>query len=159
MQPATLLKHLGLNLDPQLTWKPQLKEIQAKTSTRVGALASLGASTWGTELVHLRRVYRACVLPQFLYCCSTWFPIGAARGLKTLEREALTVLESVQYRAGRLITGAFRCRSKPAIDIEAFLPPVKYSLMQAIGDSLLRIQSTPLFDRILDIRNSGSTQR
>ena len=69
------------------------------------------------------------------------------------------MLESVQYRACKLITGAFRCTSKPALDVEAYLPPVKYSLMQAIGDSLLRIRSTALFNRILDIRNGHNRRQ
>ena len=66
-------KYLGLQIDHRLNWTDQVKRVQQKASKKLTALSSLASSTWGANLVTLRQVYQAMILPQVLYGCSAWY--------------------------------------------------------------------------------------
>jgi len=86
----------------------------------------------------MRRLYIGAVLPRTLYCTSAWYiPPGEPGHC----RRTIQVLENIQCRAARLIMGAFRVTSKPALDIELFLLPAEQWLTRAAGEALLCIAS------------------
>ena len=118
--PITLsgtCKLLGVGLYSKLSWRPHANQIEARAANNLGALVSLSGSMWGTGYRGLRQIYRATVLPQIPYGCSAWYmPIPDDVGYRKVIIERFS---SIQARAARLITGAFRATSKTALDIEA----------------------------------------
>jgi hypothetical protein len=101
----------------------------------------------------MRQIYNTIVAPQLLYGSSVWFAPTADRKkhmVTNVER-----LASIQYRAARIITGAFRATSKPALDIEAFLTPMRLRLEREAIYGYMRITSSPLYSTLKDIRDKA----
>ena len=145
-------RFLGIILDSGLKWKAHLRHIQVRASGRIGALASLAGSTWGASLKSSRAIYQAMILPQVTYCCSVWYTPEGEAGHQPMMLRALT---SIQSRAARLIEGAFRMTSIPAMDVETFLLPMRYTLEKHITASYLRLASSPLMREISRIQNGA----
>lgn len=83
VSPKSTAKLLGIILDSQLAWKPQVEHVRNKSMKSVGALSKLGALTWGGSLLKLRQIYLAVIVPQLTYACR--FGIFS-REIKGIER-------------------------------------------------------------------------
>jgi ribonuclease HI len=151
LHPSSCCRFLGIILDSKLNWNQYIQHIQARATRSLTALASLSGSTWGIGFIGMRQIYSAVILPQMLYGCSTWFTstLGDAKHNTTKVRK----LATIQARAARNITEAFKATSTPALDIEAFLP-MKLQLTKAAVGAFLRIASSPLYQRIQEIRDT-----
>jgi ribonuclease HI len=156
IQPQEHCRLLGLIVDSKLSWNQHVKHIQAKATKSLGALASLAGSTWGTGYQGLRQIYNAVVVPQLLYGCSAWFAPTADR--KKYMVTNVEKLASIQHRAARIITGAFRATSKPALDVEAFSTPMRLRLEREAIHAYMRIVSSPLHATLEDIRGRAYTK-
>ena len=64
----------------------------------------------------------------------------------------LKSLQSIQGRALKVVTGAFKATSLPALDIEAFVLPIRQKLDKLSCESLLRIASSQLYETIVTQR-------
>lgn len=73
--------------------------------------------------IEVRAIYRAVVIAQMAYGCSIWFTSRKAKGVRT---RMLREIETLQGKAARVITGAFRRTSLEALNIEAYLLPIKH---------------------------------
>ena len=73
VSPKSTAKLLGIILDSQLTWKPQVENVKNKSMKSVGVLSRLGASTWGGSLLKLCQIYLAVIVPQLTYACLVWY--------------------------------------------------------------------------------------
>lgn len=57
--------YLGIIFDVKLKWNAQLALIKTKVQKSIGALASLGGSTWGASLQVIRKIlHRSCHFPD-----------------------------------------------------------------------------------------------
>jgi hypothetical protein len=56
-------------------------------------------------------------------------------------------------RAARTITGAFRATSKPALDIEAYLAPMRLQLEKAVLRAYMRLAASPLHSALQNVRH------
>lgn len=65
--PMPSVVYLGIIFDVKLKWNAQLALIKAKVQKSIGALASLGGSTWGASLQVIRKIYIAVVISQMTY--------------------------------------------------------------------------------------------
>jgi hypothetical protein len=110
-------------MDVKLHWKEHTEEIRRKVIKIINALSSLGGSNWGASLLDLRRIYEGTVLPQIMYACLIWSNTSMKGKLYT--RRMLNTLQSLQARAARVISGAYRATLRAALDIETFLLPIK----------------------------------
>ena len=98
----------------------------------------------------------AVIVPQLTYACSVWYlPPGEKRYRKSL----LATIESVQTKAIRIITGACRATSSPALDVEAGIVPIKLRLEMLIGESLLRLATSTRYSHITQIRSKRKVRK
>lgn len=113
--PTPSVLYLGIMFDTKLKWNAHISLVKSKVQKSIGALASLGGSTWGASLQVLRKIYIAVVVSQMTYGLSTWYtPCGEPRHNKS----QLAILETLQYKAQKVISGAFSATSKSALNIE-----------------------------------------
>ena len=135
MKPVTKCCILGLILDNKLSWDGHIEHIEAKTTKSLGALSSLAGLTWGTSYKGLQQIYQGMILPQITYGASAWYapvnPNGNYRD-KTVQK-----LKAIQRRAAKIITGAFKTVSGPALDVEAFLLPLRQHLNKITAETYL----------------------
>ena len=118
-------RFLGVRMDCRLNWKEQVNQVKMKASRSIVAMGKLAGSTWGGNLLTIRQIYEAVVIPQLTYCCSVWY---SPPGTKNHRKWKLKTLQTVQARALRVVTGSFRATSLPALDIEAYVLPIRQRL-------------------------------
>ena len=140
---------LGVEIDNSLRWKQHVERIKMKATTSISALSCLAGSVWGGRLKTIRALYQAIVIPQITYCCSVWY---SPPGLPGHKKYILKALQTIQGRANRVVTGAFKATSLPALDIETFLLPISFRLEKLASESLLRIASSQLYETIIKKR-------
>lgn len=66
-------KYLELIFDSKLIQKPYIKSIKNRVIKSVGALAKILGSVQGESYVAVRKIYKATVLLQIIYCCSVQY--------------------------------------------------------------------------------------
>jgi ribonuclease HI len=126
-------------MDSALRWKPHVDEVRRKATKTITALSSLGSSTWGLTLGDARKIYRGVVVPQIMYACSAWSNTNWRTRSRPYTDKTLAQLQSIQARAARVVSGAYRATSAPALDIETYLLPLEHQIWQHNADSLGRI--------------------
>jgi hypothetical protein len=104
-----------------LNWKRHIQEIKVKVTKSIVALTTLAGSTWGMSLKDMRRIFQAVVVPQIMYGCSAW-SIARDAGLGYTQK-TMDILDGLQTRAARVIAGASKATSGPALNNELFLLP------------------------------------
>ena len=108
----------------------------------VGALARLAGSTWGASYSSLRKIYRAVVVPQMTYACSTW------AYQKNPKRSTWQKFRTIQGKAARIITGAYRATSLQVCDIEAHLQRIGNTIQQTALLAALKVYSSPVYTEL-----------
>lgn len=146
---------LGVEIDNQLKWKPHLEQIKMRASKST-ALSCLAGSTWGGKLKTIRLLYQSIVIPQLTYCCSVWYPPPNEPGHR---KYVLKSLQSIQGRALKVVTGAFKATSLPALDIEAFVLPIQQKLDKLSCESLLQIASCQRYKTVVTQRPRTSKNK
>ncbi|KAG7403339.1 hypothetical protein Forpe1208_v016515 [Fusarium oxysporum f. sp. rapae] len=126
-------------MDSTLTWKQHIDEVQRKVTKTVNALGSLGGSTWGVTMREMRKIYKGVAVPQMVYACSAWSNANWRTRDKPYTERTLSKLQSLQARASRVISGAFKATSIPALDIETYLLPVELQIFKHNVNALGRI--------------------
>ncbi|KAF6525599.1 hypothetical protein HZS61_011394 [Fusarium oxysporum f. sp. conglutinans] len=139
IEPKKTCKYLGLIMDSTLTWKQHIDEVQRKVTKTVNALGSLGGSTWGVTMREMRKIYKGVAVPQMMYACSAWSNANWRTTDKPYTERTLSKLQSLQARASRVISGAFKATSIPALDIETYLLPVELQIFKHNVNALGRI--------------------
>uniref|UniRef100_A0A8H7K1V6 Reverse transcriptase domain-containing protein n=1 Tax=Bionectria ochroleuca TaxID=29856 RepID=A0A8H7K1V6_BIOOC len=139
VQAKPTCKYLGFTMDTGLRWKQHIDEIQRKATKTISALSSLGSSTWGLKFKDLRKTYRSVVIPQIMYACSAWSNTNWGTRGAPYTKHTLATLESLQARAARMISGAFRATSSPALDVETHLLPMEHQIWKHNLEALIRL--------------------
>jgi ribonuclease HI len=139
IEPKKTCKYLGLIMDSTLTWKQHIDEIQRKVTKTVNALSSLGGSTWGVTMREMRKIYKGVAVPQMMYACSAWSNANWRTRDKPYTERTLSKLQSLQARASRVISGAYKAASIPTFDVETYLLPVEQQIFKHNVDILRRV--------------------
>ena len=132
-------KYLGLTIDSALRWKPHVDEVKRKATKTISALSSLGISTWGLTLGDARTIYRGVVVLQIMYACSAWSNANWRTRGRPYTDKTLAQIQSIQTRAARAVSSAYRATSAPALDIETYLLPLEHQIWKHNADCLGRI--------------------
>jgi hypothetical protein len=133
--------YLGIVLDQQLRWWQHIQYIKGKAASTLQALRLLTGSTWGSGLVALQQAYTVVVVPQILYGCSIWYHPRGTRGHTDRTRKAL---DRIQLKAARIISGAYRATSAPALNVEVSLLPIYLQLEKRALQTAINIQAQSL---------------
>lgn len=137
IKPSHTCKYLGLTMDTQLRWRQHVDEIERKVSKTIAALSCLGNSAWGVRTKEMRTIYRGVAVPQMMYACSAWS--NADWASKGYTNKTLRKLQSLQGRGARVMSGAYRATSLPALDVEMHLLPVEQQIWKHNVEALGRI--------------------
>jgi ribonuclease HI len=140
IHPSESSKYLGVTLDTALNWKQHIQNLKIKISKSISALASLAGSTWGAGVTELRKIYQAVVIPQIMYGCSVW-SIARDHG-EGYTKQTIDSLKTLQAKAARIIGGAYKATSGPALDVELHLLPVKHQIWKTSVGTVSRILSS-----------------
>ncbi|RKL20549.1 hypothetical protein BFJ72_g15022 [Fusarium proliferatum] len=152
IEPKKTCKYLGLIMDTTLTWKQHIDEVQRKVTKTVNALSMLGGSTWGATMRELRKIYKGVAVPQMMYACSAWSNANWRTRDKPYTEKTLSKLQSLQARAARVISGAYKATSMPALDVEAYLLPIEQQIYKHNVDTLGRVGPAEQETMISDAR-------
>jgi ribonuclease HI len=87
----------------------------------------------------MRTIYRGVVVPQIMYACSAWSNTNWRTRSRPYTDKTLAQLQSIQARTARVVSGAYRATSGPALDIETYLLPLEHQIWKHNADSLGRI--------------------
>ena len=117
--PAKTVKWLGVTFDTKLTFLSHLKNVSTQATNAVNSLSMLGNSIRGLHQVYRCHLIQGAILPMMLYASTAWW-----NGQKT----QTNIIEKVQNKGLRYITGAFRTTPTYAMQIEAAIPPIALTL-------------------------------
>ncbi|KAJ7244145.1 hypothetical protein B0H12DRAFT_1022643, partial [Mycena haematopus] len=65
--PSPTVKWLGVYLDRRLSFRHHVKTLSARAANTVNGLTMLSNTVRGMSQVHLRHLYKACVMPVMTY--------------------------------------------------------------------------------------------
>ena len=99
-------KHLGLILTSSLDWGPQINEVSFKANQKLSVLRSVNLLSRQT----LDLLYKITVRSVIDYALPVYY--------KSLKMTDIARLENIQYRAGKIVTGAFHLTNKQ--DLKTF---------------------------------------
>jgi hypothetical protein len=72
VEPTQSTKYLGIILDQNLKWGPQLAHVQGKGSNWAMQIHRLTRLTWGLTLKDTRKLYVSVALPRIMYRVDMW---------------------------------------------------------------------------------------
>lgn len=111
---------LGVVLDRRLTFTPQVDQVVARATKKMGLLRAVASSRWGWRKEDLRRVFIAHIRNVLTFASSSWQP--------WLSTSNINRLEVVQNRCLRLITTQARSTPLEALRAEAGVPSLRSTI-------------------------------
>ena len=128
-------KVLGVTFDSQLRFSAHSHLASTKLAARTNIMKALAGTNWGADERTLRDLFVGYARPAGLYAAGVWFsflaPSRAAR------------LESANYAAARIITGAPAGSNSTATCREAGLVPLRLLAKREAASLLLHFQRFP----------------
>jgi ribonuclease HI len=113
------IKWLGITFDNKLSFNAHLKRVTENALKALNALNMLGNSIRGLHQVFRRHIVQGAILPMALYASPAWWD-----GRK----QKANIIEKIQNKALRWITGAFRTTPTASMQVEASIPPIDITL-------------------------------
>src|SRR2546425_2414534 len=125
-------KVLGINFDNHLTWKTHIDYIIDKSSKGLNIMRCISGTSWGSNKDTLITIYRSLILSQLDYCCFIYDKVSHTNSNR---------LDTIQYKALLLATGAMRGTSLNALLGECSELPLNYRRKQLTINYLLKIDN------------------
>jgi hypothetical protein len=132
-------RYLGVHVDNHLTMTHHMAVITKRFAMRVSILKCLAGTSWGGDVVVLRRLYTMWARPVIEY---------AAPLLMLATPEDRGKLDKLQAEALRTILGTNRMVSVRALEIESGIPPLglrRIILCGNLGRRILSNEASPAF--------------
>lgn len=140
------IRVLGVQLDSRLRWRPHLRQIEAKLVTRQKAAQIIAGSTWGSSTGASKRIYSAVSRSVMSHGAAAWYTSAEVKGHR---KGVDTKLRSIQGRALRQATGAYRATATEALQVETNTIPIDTHLKKLVQRSMTNMDSRES-GRILD---------
>ena len=121
-------KLLGVYLDRQLSFAKQVEEVSKSASAKIKIICAVGNSKFGWDKEHLKKLYYAYVRSKLDYAGPGWQP--------WLSESNIGILERVQNKALRAITGQLGSSPVEALRLEAQVPSYETHMNQAALKSM-----------------------
>lgn len=139
IKPSQNIRYLGIILDQNLNWAPQLAQVVGKGSKWSAQIRRLTRPSWGLTLKGAKKLYTGVALPCILYGIDTWCTLlhgRHARGSRKGSVKAIKKLTSVQRSGALAITEGLQTTPTHTLDAHAALLPMvsrvkKHALMQS----------------------------
>ncbi|PQE10727.1 reverse transcriptase protein [Rutstroemia sp. NJR-2017a WRK4] len=133
----------------------------AETMQKANVWAKRHASVFVPSKFQLtHHIRRPVIIPQMMYGCSAW---SVAQGNETgYTKQTIDSLKRLQAKAARIIGGAHKATSGPALDIELHLLPIEQQIWKTSAETVGRILSTnkmPTLTGFRYFRNTRSRRR
>lgn len=109
-------KFLGLFFDSKLCWNKHFQYIIDRCKPRINLLRCIAGSTWGADGPMLLRIYKALIRSILDYGCEAFN--SASDSLKVS-------LDSIQYKALKICTGAIKGTPLASLQVECGDPPLE----------------------------------
>ncbi|KAK7094328.1 hypothetical protein V1264_007968 [Littorina saxatilis] len=133
---------LGVKLDPRLSWKPQIEDMEKRGIKRLALMKKLSGTHWGANSKILKTVYTGTVRPVLEYGVSAW-----ATAAKTHTNK----LDRVQNFGLRIILGAMKSTPIAAMEKTVGVEPLESrqrSKLLAHAEKMKRLPDHPLHDKL-----------
>lgn len=112
---SSKVKFLGVIFTQNLSWQAYVDKIVERASSAFKILKSLSATYWGADPKVLLMLYKSLVRSHFEYGFLCF----------AQDQKITNLLDKIQNKCMRLITGAFITSPIGALQIECNLPPIK----------------------------------
>ncbi|CAL1261061.1 unnamed protein product [Larinioides sclopetarius] len=109
-------KYLGLTLDTKLRFTKHIETTSLRALKKLNILRKLCGSTWGSKLKTLLNTYTTLIRPVLEYAAPLWAPASSSSKEK---------IDTVQYRASKIIIGAVSSTNNLRAEIECGLTPLE----------------------------------
>jgi ribonuclease HI len=146
IEPTQNAKYLGIILDQNLNWAPQLAYVRGKGTTWTSQIKRLTSPSWGLTPKGAKKLFTSVVLPRILYGADVWCtPIhgknknGGRKGSVNVAKKLTTI-----QRAGAIaVTGGLRTTPTDTLNVHALLLPMELRIEKACFNAITRITSLP----------------
>ncbi|RGP71680.1 glycoside hydrolase family 55 [Fusarium longipes] len=101
------LKVLGVVIDSRLTFNSHIDDIESKVAKKLRHLRFISRRKSGLTVQKAREFYMGSILPIFAYACEAWFLHHPHKRLPQSLKRGITRLESIQYKALKVVTAYF----------------------------------------------------
>lgn len=108
--------YLGITLDDELRFSQHLEQISNRALKRLNILKRLCGASWGSRPATLLNAYTSLVRPVLEYAAPIWAPASSSSKGK---------IDTVQYRASKIIIGAVSSTNNCKAESECGLTPLE----------------------------------
>jgi ribonuclease HI len=146
VEPMQNTKYLGIILDQNLKWGPQLAHIQGKGLKWAMQIKRLTRLTWSLTPKGTRKLYVSVALPWIMYRINVWCtPIHgkSASGSRKGSVNFIKKLTTVQRAGALAITGGFRTSPTDSLDVHTALLPMELRVQKACHAAITCMATLP----------------
>ena len=127
-------KYLGVVFNPKLKWRAHITKVITSALWWIHQLRRISKTTGGLSPSKTHQLYNTIVVPAFTYASDIWytppFKLAHSRNTKGSIR-ATKLLQSVQGRAARYITGSLKGTAYDVLEVHAYIPPIDLMFQKA----------------------------
>jgi ribonuclease HI len=146
-------KFLGVLLDSRLSGIPHLTYIRDKCEKNINVLRALSGVWWGAHPYCQKLLYNAIVRSHLDYGSFLWEPCS---------KISLGMLDIIQTKCLRIVTGAMRSSPRNALQVECVDPPLRLR-RQFLADrfyfKIIQFSEHPLLSRVCQLHNIIPTSK
>jgi ribonuclease HI len=134
VEPMQNTKYLGIVLDQNLKWGPQLAHVRGKGLKWAMQIRRLTRPTWGLTPKGARKLYVSITLPRIMYRIDVWCTPIHGKNASSSRKGSVNFIKKLTtvQRAGVLaITGGFRTSPTDTLDMHTALLPMELRVQKA----------------------------
>ncbi|KAF4988222.1 hypothetical protein FGRMN_9892 [Fusarium graminum] len=161
------MKVLGVVIDPQLTFKAHVDDIEGRVSNKLRVLRLTARRKSGMTIQKAREFYMGSILPIFAYACEAWFLYSPTQRLPRSLKKQVGRLDSIHYRALKVMTAYFGQVPREVVLKEFHIPNMRIylhkralsgrALSLGFKDEKNPVPSSPLLCQALRLHNIVAT--